>query len=141
MVKFEYLDAALLYLIPLDGCDLNYLVPTYVFFDRTSIPSYETVAGFLSRSAIAAIIFPPTTGADKYRVSAEWYARIHNRDGKFGASELAMVDFFDELQDGNYPEVGLDFVLEEQEYREAANCAQERLDRLFGKDRSRTGLA
>jgi hypothetical protein len=133
MVKFQYPDAALLYCIPVRGCDLRYLVPAYVFFDRTSVPSYETIAGFLSRASIAGIIFPPTTGADRYRVRPDWYARIHDRDVKFTASEYAAADFSEELEDAEYPEVGSDFSLDEQEYREAADCAQERLDRLFEK--------
>ena len=110
-VSFQYTDAALLYCIPEPGCDLNYLVERYTCFERIAVPSYELVAGCLGRAVRAGAMPFPTGGL--YRLTPEWFTRVHRRNDEFSASEYAMIEFAEELEAQEWPAVGPEFVLPE----------------------------
>jgi hypothetical protein len=135
-VRFQDADAAILYCIPERGCDLNFLVRRYTCFERTAVPSYETVAGCLGRAVRAGAMPVPAGG--HYRLTTEWYSHVHRRDEEFYASEYAMVAFMEELEAQEWPPVGAEFVLPEAEFQQAADHTRQHLDTLFAPYRSRS---
>lgn len=128
-VKFQYTDAAILFCIPERGCDLSYLVERYTCFERTAIPSYDMVAGCLGRAAQTGALQLPIDCS--YRLTSEWFSRVHRYDQEFSATELAMIEFADELQMQEWPAIGEEFVLSESEFERAAKHTRQFLDRLF----------
>ncbi|MCE9567135.1 MAG: hypothetical protein K8U57_34465 [Planctomycetes bacterium] len=128
-VRFQYTDAAILFCIPEPGCDLEYLVQRYTCFERIAVPTYETVAGCLSRAVRAGAMPFPADG--HYRLVPEWYSRVHERDGEFAASELAMIEFSEMLEAQVWPEVGTaEFTLDQAEFRRAADSTKAYIDSL-----------
>jgi hypothetical protein len=129
-LSFQYADASILFCIPEQGCDLNYLVERYTCFERIAVPTYEIMAGCLRRAVGAGVLMFPAGGL--YRLTPEWYARVHRSDGKFSASDYAMIEFADELQSQEWAEVGVaEFELSMLAYQSAATHTQQYLDRLF----------
>lgn len=129
-VKFQYTDAAILFCVPEPGCDLNYLVHRYTYFERIAVPTYETIAGCLDRAVRAGAITFPTEG--KYRLSSEWFDRVHQHDDEFAASEHAMLEFSERLEAQEWPTIATEFVLPMAEFQRAADYTRQSLDRLFG---------
>jgi hypothetical protein len=132
-VSLTYNDFAILFCIPKAGCKLDYLVERYTCFERIAVPSYNVVAGCVGRAVRAGAMPVPVGG--KYRLTPEWFARIHGRDAEFAASELAMVECADEMQGREWPAVGPEFVLPEAEFEQAAEHTRRFLDELFGRSR------
>jgi hypothetical protein len=133
-VSFQYTDAAIMYCILERGCDLNDLVRSYTCFERVAVPSYEVVAGCLGRAVRAGAMPFPVGGL--YCLTPEWYARVHSWDDKVSASEYAMVEFSEELERREWPEVGAaEFVLPVVEYERAAKYTQQYIDDLFARYR------
>jgi hypothetical protein len=118
MVRFEYLDAALLYLIRPGGCDLQDLLGMYAYVDRAAVPSYEEVAGFVRRAVHAGAIAAPTDV--RYELTAEWHARVHRFDDPSFFAVYAMHDFAEEAEALEWAGNGAaDYLLSEAEYQAA----------------------
>jgi hypothetical protein len=132
-VRFQFADAAVLFCVPAAGCDLNHLVERYICFERIAIPSYQEVAGFLSRAVHAGAIL--VSADNLYRLTPEWYARVHQRDHEITQPELAVIEFAEELEADEWSAVGAEFVLPPDEYERAAKHARQYLDRLFVRHR------
>jgi hypothetical protein len=128
-VRFQEADAAILFCVPTAGCDLNWLVERCTSFMRIAVPGYDFVAGCLDRCVRAGVMPAPVGGM--YRLTPEWYARVHRLDDEFAASELAAIEFGEELVAQEWPEVGPEFVLPAAEFEQAAEHTRRSLDRLF----------
>lgn len=128
-VRFQYADAAILFCVPEAGCDLNFLVQRYTFFERIAVPDYQVVSGCLSRAVRAGAVPVPTAG--QYSLTPEWYVYIHQRDGEITPSELAMIEFADELEAHEWPIIGPEFVLPTDEFERAAEHTRRYLDALL----------
>jgi hypothetical protein len=133
-VQLQAADVAILYCIPQGGCNLDYLVERYTCFERIAIPPYDVVAGCLDRAVRVGAVPRPTEGL--YRLTPEWYARIHSQDETVSPSELAMLEVAEELQEGGWPEVAATpFVLPRDEFHRAADHTRQYLDVLFAPHR------
>ena len=72
----------------------------------------------------------------EYRLTPDWYARVHRRDAEFTATEYAMIEFADEARGQVWPAIGPEFVLPPSEFEQAAEHTRLFLDRLFAPYRS-----
>ena len=135
-VIFQDADAAILFCVPEQGCDLCYLVERYTCFERIAVPTYEVVAGCVGRAVQAGAMSVPAGGV--YRLTPEWFARVHRRDTEFSAPEYAAIELIDELQGQEWPVVRPEFMLPAHEFARADGHTRLFLDRLFAPYRKHT---
>ena len=129
-VQFNRGDAAVLWCIPRNGCDLECLVDLYVFIERIAIPSYAEIAGSLSRAIRAGIMVPPLAG--HLQLTTEWYGLFHQFDSMYAASELGMVEFADILISQEWLEASdFEYTLSPTEFDRAVQSVQKHLDQVF----------
>jgi hypothetical protein len=131
VVRFAAGDAWLLGLIPDAGCDLEALLSAYVFVARDAVPPYGRVRGCLARGVRAGVVLPPAGG--RLALDSAWGERFRQIAAAHSASEYGLMDLDEFLAASDRPAVGPAFVLDEAEYRRAA----ERVDRhqavMFGR--------
>jgi hypothetical protein len=130
-VRFESNDAWVLWCVLPQGCDLEDLIRAYTFVARTAIPSYDNLAGCLSRAVRAGLMRVPENG--RYRLTQDWHVRLHRLDEAYGAAEHGLIEFEDEFLAREWPAVdGVNFVLPPAEYQQAADGVRQYHAKVFG---------
>jgi len=131
-VRFEPNDAWVLWCVLPHGWDLEDLIRAYTFLNRTAIPSYDELAGCLSRAVRAGLMPVPENG--RYRVTADWYERLHRLDDVAPAPELGLLEFEEGFLGREWPVVsGAAFVLPAAEYQQAAERVRQYHAGVFGR--------
>ena len=128
-VRFRIADTAILFCIPEAGCSLNYSVERYTCFERIGVLTYEVVAGCVDRAVRAGAM--TVTSGELYRLTPEWYSRVHRWNPEFAASELAMIEVSDELVLQEWPAIEREYMLPEPEFERAVEHTRHYLVKLF----------
>lgn len=114
-VRFTDTDAAILYTIPYPPVDIGDIVGTYTFINRCAPPSYDELAGCLSRAFNAGILHSVD---GKIAVMDEWYKIIHAADETTDNEIESMIEFEDWLIAREFPAIsGFGFCLDQGEYQ------------------------
>lgn len=93
-ISLNEFDVAVLFAIPQPGADLRMLLAYYISIHRDACPAFEEIAASLQKAQEAAIVF---RNGDRFRVSDEWYKRIHRHDDSAGNEIESLLLFQDEV--------------------------------------------
>src|SRR5688572_9031696 len=106
-IRFTRLDAAILYSTAQPGLPLDQLIWYYTFVNRDAPPSFEELAGCLSRATRAGVL--TVTGDDRFVVTDEWYQRIRQFDDQ-SPNEIESLIRFEErvLLARDWPATGVE---------------------------------
>lgn len=114
----EY-DVAVLFAIPYPGAELFTILNCYVFIHRDTCPTFKEIGTSLHRSQQAGIV---VRIGDRFRVTEEWYARIHRYDDSAGNEIESLLLFQDDVLGKPIPrQVTTVDLLTKEEYEHAVS--------------------
>jgi hypothetical protein len=93
-IVLDEFDVAVLFAIPHPGADLLTILNCYIFIHRDACPSFNEIGASLQKSQEAGIVIRIK---DRYRVTEEWYDRIHRHDDSAGNEIESLLIFQDEV--------------------------------------------
>jgi hypothetical protein len=130
-IRFGEGDAWLLWPVPSGGGDLESLVHSYVFIARDAIPPFGKVRECLSRAVRAGILLPPI--GNYFELKREWAERFNQIVEKHSTTEDGIMELDEYLSSCEWPEVGPDFQLDENEYCFVAERVEKHFADVFGR--------